>query len=331
MRLQLGVAALALCGAAACGGSSSTGTADAAANNPDARIPMPVDASLDADLRDADRPPTDDGGALTFGPGFVLDTVRLAESGHSWAGWAPLVNPQFDTAITNGQMILLVELRGLDDPSGQNDSDVQVGIYVGVDSDADPSNNFSGNAVLHVSTNSLDQVGNPRALLTNGSITNGELSGSISGEITFFLPTIGAVKIQDPEFSGQLIAAGDGQSITELRGASLHGELLARHLEEVPNPVPTTCVANSMLDLVALPCLSFDGVQPDVDRDGDGLETFTETAGNLDGKIDECTDGDGTTYASTSSVQCVLDPAFQDAFTATIEVSGVRAVLAAPL
>jgi hypothetical protein len=325
-----GLALVLAASVAGCGGSEG-GSTDAAVNLPDARIPMPVDAGLDADLRDADRPPTDDGGMLIFGPGLVLDDVRLATSGHSWQGWAPIVNPQFATAIGDGTMILLVELRGLDDPSGQNDSDVSVGIYVGLDTDTDSSNNFSGSASLRIASQSLDQNGNPRALLGSGTIINGHISGSITGEIVLFLPTIGAVKLQDAQFSGDLIAAGDGLSVVELQNGRLSGMMLARHLEEVPNPVPTTCLASSLLDLVALPCLSFDGVQPDVDRDSDGLETFDEVKDQLDGQIDLCTDGNGSTYASTTSVQCVLDPAFQDAFTAIIEVGGVRAVLLPPL
>jgi hypothetical protein len=118
--------------------------------------------------------------------------------------------------------------------------------------------------------------------------------------------------------------------VVELENGELRGVILARHLEEVPNPVPSTCMANTMLDLAALPCLSFDGAQPDVDRDGDGLESFKEVVGDIDGQIDLCTDGDGTDCASTWNVQCVLDPAFQDAYTAILEVRGVRAFLLPP-
>jgi hypothetical protein len=316
----------------ACGGSESADDpVDGAVNLPDGRIPTILDAAPDADLRDATPPPVDDAGVLSFGPGVVLDDVRFAESGHSWAGWAPLVNPNFMTAINDGTMILLVEFRNLDDPTGQNDSDVSVAIYVATDTDGNASNNHSGNAMLRVSQESLDGVGNPRALLPNASITNGHLTGSVNGEILLFLPGIGGVKIQDPTFSADLIADTGNTYVAEMRNAELNGVILARHLEEVPNPVTSTCLANSMLDLVALPCLSFDGVQPDVDRDGDGLETFDEIAALLDGKIDTCSDGDGTTYVSTPGAQCVLDPAFQDAYTAKIEVGGVRAFLLPPL
>jgi hypothetical protein len=316
---------------AACDGSDSPGDIDASAVPlPDGRLPTVFDAGPDADLRDAVGPPTDDGGVLVFGPGMIADELRLAESGHSWAGWAPLVNPNFATAIDGGEMILLIELRGLDDPSGQADSDVSVAIYVGTDPDSDPDNNHTGSAMLHVAAESLDSLGNPRALLPNGSIAGGHLTGQVSGEITLFLPGIGALAVQDPVFEADLIAATDGKSIAALRNGRLSGVMRARDLQTVDNPVPTTCVASSMLDLVALPCLSFDGVQPDVDRDADGLEWFEEVAGALDGRIDLCHDGDGTTYVSTPTVPCVLDAAFQDAYTVEVEVGGVGAILLPP-
>lgn len=323
----LGVCAFALI--LGCGGSESSNP-DAALNLPDARLPNPVDAGVDADLRDAVGAPTDDAGSLLLGPGIVLDTVRFAEEGHAWAGWAPLVNPQFEIAIDDGEMIVLVELRGLDDPSGQNDDAVDVAIYAGVDPDLDPDNNFTGSASLYVSEDSLDPLGFPRALLPDASIVDGHLTGSVVGEIELYLPGIGNMKLQDPDFSGDLVPAGDNEAVVELRNGELRGVILARHLEEIENPVSSTCMAHTMLDLAALPCLSFDGAQPDVDRDGDGLETFKEVVGDIDGQIDLCTDGDGTDYTSTWNVQCVLDPAFQDAYTAILEVSGVRAFLLPP-
>ena len=297
----------------------------------DARTPMPLDAGPDADLRDAEGPPVDDGGMLVFGPGLILQEVHLAETGHSWANWAPLVNPQFDAAIANAEMIVLVELRGLDDPSGQNDSDVDLAIFLGTDTDLDASDNFSGGESFRISAESLDPLGNPRAMLGGGSVSDGHIQGSISGEISFFLPTIGEIKIQDPSFSADLVPSSDNEAVMQLDNGRLSGNVVAQHLEAISNPVPSTCLAVSMLDLVALPCLSFDGSQPDVDRDGDGLETFDEVKDDIDGQIDLCRDGNGTTYASTPTVQCVLDPAFQDAFTAIVEVAGVRAFLLPPL
>ena len=70
------------------------------------------------------------------------------------------------------------------------------------------------------------------------------------------------------------------------------------------------------------------GVQPDVDRDGDGLETFQDQ--RPDGVVDTCIDGDGTAYTSVTGIPCALDAAFQDGYTVQINVTGVRAFLVPP-
>ena len=61
----------------------------------------------------------------------------------------------------------------------------------------------------------------------------------------------------------------------------------------------------STLDLLA-----FFLQQPDIDVDGDGLESFYDDDG--DEVIDRCVDGDGeTTYPGND---CIFDPAFVDAY-----------------
>src|SRR5687767_14535269 len=101
---------------AACGGGGSS-AGDPDASQADARLPTIIDAGIDANYGDA-QPPRDDGGVLVFDPGVVLDSIALAEDGHAWAPYAPLANTQFQQRIDDGDLILLVELRGLDDPSG---------------------------------------------------------------------------------------------------------------------------------------------------------------------------------------------------------------------
>src|SRR5688500_11608423 len=135
----------------ACGGDDEGAVADGAP--PDGRIPMPVDGGPDADLRDAAGPPVDDAGLLAFGPGVVLDTVHLSEGGHSWAPYGPIVNLERDNVTADGTMLILVELRGLDDPSGQNDADgLDLGVFNGVDLDGNPNDNFTGAEILQVSS-----------------------------------------------------------------------------------------------------------------------------------------------------------------------------------
>lgn len=321
----LGPASLALLAGLcpACGGDSA-GASDAAQNS-DGRIPMPLDASADADYSDATP------NSIVLGPGLALNQVAFATSGHAWANWAPLVNPQFVTAINQGALLVVLELRDLDDPSGQDDANgLDLAIYAANDTDANPSNNYNGSASLRISASSLDPLNNPRALLPGATLTGGTLSGAVAGPIDIYLPGIGELRLYDATFSAKLLAASDGESVSAIQDGILRGTLLARDLEAVANPVSSTCLANSMLDLAALPCLSFDGAQPDVDRDDDGLERFEENRADLDGQIDLCTDGNGQTFVSTPTIQCVLDPAFQDGYTFELRVAGVRALLEPP-
>jgi hypothetical protein len=291
---------------------------------------MPVDAAPDADLRDAMGPPLDDAGGLAFGPGLVLDQVHLAENDHAWAPYAPLVNVELEQAISSGAMIVLVELRGLDDPYGQDDPDgLALGLYSGEDLDGNTLDNFSGAEDLRVAADSLDPIGNPRALLPAATLSDGALAGSDPGPLALFFPTLGfELYVYDADFAGTLTPGPIGtMRVDALMNGSLDGQLLARDIA-VPNPIMTVCSGETLLDVIASGCLALDGINPDVDRDGDGLETFADKDGDY--TIDSCYDGNGVEYTSVPGVPCVLDPAFADAYTVRLEVSGVRAILVAP-
>ncbi len=58
------------------------------------------------------------------------------------------------------------------------------------------------------------------------------------------------------------------------------------------------------------PTESMESLQPDVDVDGDGLERFYDT--DFDGLIDECVDGDGTTWSD--DLDCPNRVGFTDGF-----------------
>lgn len=310
-------------------GSDGAGTVDAAPA--DGRIPMPVDAGPDADLRDAAGPPLDDAGLLAFGPGVVLDTVHLAETGHSWAPYAPVVNLELDNVIADGTMLLLVEFRGLDDPAGQNDADgLDLGVFNGVDLDGNPNDNFTGSESLQVSIDSLDVNGNPRALIPDAALAAGALTGANAGPLLLYFPSLGELAVYDAQFSGTLVSGGGGTQVSTLMNGTISGVLLARDLGLMTNPVSSMCQGDTLLDVIAIGCLAIQGVQPDMDRDGDGLETFVEKTGMVDWVIDSCYDGNGTEYVTVPGTPCVLDPAFQDGYSVTIEVSGVRAILLPP-
>jgi len=112
------------------------------------------------------------------------------------------------------------------------------------------------------------------------------------------------------ELSGRLSGdppeLDDGQLLPSWSAATMHARL--------------TEVGIDYLDVFV-----YYGAQPDVDRDGDGLEQLFDTDGN--GFVDECRDGDGTEIVGTD---CPADPRIADAFaleldygTAAAEIVGV--------
>jgi hypothetical protein len=68
-------------------------------------------------------------------------------------------------------------------------------------------------------------------------------------------------------------------------------------------------------------------VQPDMDLDGDGLETFIP---GPDGRVAVCIDGDGATFASGDGRPCALEPGIEDAISVTMLGEAVWAWLLVP-
>lgn len=298
------------------------------ASDVDGRVPMPVDAGAPGGP-DADLPPRNGAGELVFGPAVVLNELRLSDTGHSLEHWAPLLNIALQLEVEPGKLIVLMEFRRLDDPRGQNDPDLDLGVLFGEDSNGNAADNFSGAAELKVSDASLDAVGNPVGLFPHLAVSGGHLSGTMNGAaaLRVNVPSIGTVPVSDAVLTADLTPWGTGESgrISFLMNGRLTGTLRAQDIVAIPNPAADACAGATLLDLAVLPCLISDGIQPDVDRDGDGLERFEDADG--DGSIDRCYDGDGTLYSSTPLISCALDPAFEDGFSASLEFAGVRALI----
>jgi cysteine-rich repeat protein len=106
----------------------------------------------------------------------------------------------------------------------------------------------------------------------------------------------------------------------------LCGALTAASWHRLPNLLPGTEGA-TLLDLFVLgtQLASYRVIptQPDIDVDGDGLETFRDT--DNDQRIDLCIDGDGTQILGTD---CPLDPRIADAYSEAFDLEIVPAKLA---
>lgn len=319
--VPLAVALLAV--TTACGGPPS-GLADGA----------PIDARVDAPPIDA---PPPDGQLPVRGPAVVLDDVHIAgltEDPHAFSLLGQAVNPQLMMSIQSGQLLLGLELLSLDDPSGQVDPELQVGMYNLVDDDADATNNFDPDLpeYFHPGPGALNGSGVPNIFFTTAVITAG---GMLHAEGADTIMGLGGIPLplQQPEIDGTLVASDD-QHIRVLQNGRLRGAVPAQLLAFAPNITGGMCMGTSLLDVLVGGCGFPISLQPDVDLDGDGLEKFYDTmagtdadaGAGMDGSIDRCVDGDGTELLGTT---CVQDPRFADGYRLILVIHGVRATILA--
>jgi len=218
---------------------------------------------------------------------------------NSIGAFATLANPEMAKSIASGSTMLLMTLSGLKGPPLVEDDMPQLAIYVGLDADvpADPSNNAM-NGAFHTSIEQFDV--NCRSATTYDSsvvrmgalVSNSRkldvVAGGI-GTITFLDAQQRSVPEQ-PDFSAWSARAGGVVPACSFALTAFPGD----------NPA-------SLIDVM----VNAFNIQPDIDRDGDGLETITG-----DGlTIKECRDGDGTIIPGLA---CPCDPRMRDAYSGAI-------------
>src|SRR5262249_11023769 len=157
----------------------------------------------------------------------------------------------------------------------------------------------------------LDALGQPVHSL-DGMAPGGVLStsrGQILLEFPFCEQTVGnrvLADVYDVTLTGTLTS--DATRVMNL-SARLCGAVAAGSLHRFPNYTGvggTNVLDNIVVGINALG-LHVTPTQPDVDVDGDGLETFADTDG--DNEIDLCTDGNGTQITGRD---CPSDPRIAD-------------------
>lgn len=263
------------------------------------------------------------------GPVLVLDDLHiagLAEDPHAFSLLGQAVNPQLEMQIQNGTLLVALELLDLDDPSGQSDPALRVGLYNLTDSDGDPGNNFDPDApeFFRAGPGAFGMSGEPNVIFPTAAITQGALHAE--GLDSLMVPGGLPLPLRQAELDGTLNPTQDEQGIRTLTSGRLRGAVPAQLLALAPNVTGGMCPGMTMLDVLALGC-GFIAVQPDVDLDGDGLERFYDTmgadadAGMNDGRIDRCVDGDG---AEVTGVDCPSDPRFADGYRLILVIHGVR-------
>jgi hypothetical protein len=328
--------------AVACGDDDggNGGTTDAASDDDEDAAPT-ADAAPDPDAAPPDAAPT-----YALQPALGIDNLDLVGRNMLFGLLgAQFANEQLDDMIAAGELLFALELRDLDDPSGQQDDAVTVGFYRGIDPD-EPGNNFDaenpGTWIADPTTQT--KTGEPLVTL-DGSSTGGHLVAQSDGMIVVPAGPID-VPLYRPRVEGVLVAAPDDSSVHFLENgtvgkgeevvAMLTGTVPGSLLAMAPNFAagdPLNCAGNSALDLLALGCGPFlEGVQPDDDLDGDGLETYHDTcptpvggvepdAAVDDGIISCCVDGDGAIIAGAD---CPADARMADGYIMDFELHATR-------
>lgn len=230
-----------------------------------------------------------------------------------------------DGALDDGSLIMLMDFLGLDDPTGQDDDSLYLGVYQGIDGDdpVDPANNFDGGSAFYISTDSLDADGNPQGAMA-GSIAGGSLEAGPE-DIQFSFP-FGETEIvfvlARATAYGTVNDDAGGTRIDTITGGDLCGGAPAGPMKLVPLDFGIPGLPPTMLDLLVVGfdfLVEVQPTQPDLDMDFDGLETFEDEDG--DQIIDHCYDGDGS--AIPGGEDCPLDPEVQDAYSVSLQFEAI--------
>jgi hypothetical protein len=273
--------------------------------------------------------PPDAGGIVCQfleGPSYVMSHLAIVESDQGFDidgdgaidntfGAMPQsvidsTNEGFAGSLASGETLMIATLTDWTDPPTPTDPDVAFHLFVGEDYDSppDPSNNFSGEGKMYVSTEQFDLNCQSKSRADETTLVDGVLTASRSSWF-FRIPTgTGTVRFPNARFN--LTFDPDFHSVSGLFGSAV----TICSLNGFPFPGDTP---GSVLDsFVNDPTLS-SVVHVDQDLDGDGLEQVLG-----DGQtIRACIDGDGTVIEGRD---CPCHPAIADAYSWAAELSAVR-------
>lgn len=256
---------------------------------------------------------------------------------------ADLLNGMVLEGGVGTDIILLLHTLGLDDPAMQNDPDFQIALLNGADADSNPMNNLSGMGTFEADTLALDEDGRP-LISFQSDVTDGDL---VSGPQDFELllgPFPLDLRLGRIEGLVSASAAGQAESIDD---AMLCGVLPMTTAVTIPNPIdligavpglpielpdiepcgggPAATFADLLVAGIDFPLFSTRPSRPDVDLDGDGLETFEYNRGSgCQPVVTACIDGDGTRVEGRD---CLYDRRFVDGWSSAFDLSAVRAAI----
>ena len=260
-----------------------------------------------------------------------------------------LTNDQFRQALLGGDLIVLLELAGLDEPYIGEDPSLTFKVYGGIDADdpVDPANNFKvppGEITcceFRLTPQSLSGIPPQARTRSPSRIERGRLRTlspvPLSITLGFGVPPYPELRLERA-----LVSSRVPSNLREMTQGVIGAAVAMGTLAQTENPFCRTvgprCPmlgGSSMLDFVS----TLVG-PPDVDLDGDGLECVRDLDG--DGEIDLCCDGAGVQDAcvvdacTASAVPpvdparpwtCALRPEMADGFSIGLTFSAVAATI----
>ncbi len=273
---------------------------------------------------------------LAEGRGFDVDGSCRGEGDcldNALHFFGQVFNDQLRQGIRSGESLTLFELSGLEPSYTGNARALAVKTYAAHDADDPffPANNFENPrgstkcCEFHIDPASAP--GSPpqarsrmpaqieQAALRTwgvGALELSIISSTISVRLTQVTLHAGVDSPRKGIEDGQLGGVWGISALTETSNPFCRG---------LSALCPSAAPDSTMLDFIAAVA------QPDIDGDGDGLEVLR---GGADGRIAECTDGDGSSVAPVDPARpwtCALQPAMADGYSIALGFTAVPATI----
>lgn len=215
--------------------------------------------------------------------------------------------------LENGAFRFALELQMLDDNGFMNDPEIVVAGYDLIDTDVPtaPADDFSSIEPFYFSRDSVSVPGCSAVTSAAGELADGAITGT-DDALSLPFGTLGRIPLENSQFDLDIAPSGAGYRISYGR---IGGILSICELSKISSPIGYS-ILWAVVDLQ---------LQPDMDRDGDGVEQIV-----ADGfGIRKCTDGDGKT--EILGADCPCDPAIADGYSALVIVRGTGARLLGPV
>ncbi len=218
---------------------------------------------------------------------------------------------------------ILLNYRGLDDLTGADDPDITIGWMLG------EAGTTAGEYLVDEMSLDLDLV-SPLVTFEGGIASRTLTAGPEDIELFIaFLP----LEIRQAELHGTTRATAG--RLSNLDDGLLCGAIPLDLFAGFPVPADIPVIGGQPAcegtdpptfgDVIIAGAVILPGTPPDVDLDGDGLESFEITEGaGCQAVVTACIDGDGTRVEGRS---CLLDPRFQDGLSVGLPFTAVPATI----